>query len=300
MHDALKPFFEGFLDEVVTSLGALEGRPFMRDAWTKAPDEPLQGRGVTCLMEGGELFERGGVALSVVQGTALPPAATQRNPHLAGRPYEAIGVSLVLHPKNPNVPTSHLNVRSFRTLDGSAWWFGGGFDLTPYFYEVEDEQHWQAVCRAACEGFGGEGLYERLAKDCDTYFTLKHRQERRGLGGLFFDDLNEGHPFGGSFEQCFAFTRTVGQSFLKAYQPIVERRRAQNYTDADRAWQAYRRGRYVEYNLVWDRGTHFGLQSGGRTESILMSMPPMATWRYGLPTPLEPKQERLIERLKVS
>jgi coproporphyrinogen III oxidase len=295
----VKPELEGILNTIVDGLGALEGRPFTRDVWTKAPGGKLEGGGTTCILEGGELFERGGVAMSDVRGKALPPSATQRNPHLAGKGFHAVGVSLVMHPRNPNVPTAHLNVRSFRTEDNSAWWFGGGFDLTPYFHEVEDEAHWKSVSRATCERFGGATMYEQLAADCDEYFTLKHRQERRGLGGIFFDDLNESHPFGGTFEHCWGFTRAVGLAFLDAYRPIVERRRGQAYTEADRAWQAHRRGRYVEFNLVWDRGTLFGLQSNGRTESILMSMPPGATWRYGEPE-FDARQRRLMERVRVA
>jgi coproporphyrinogen III oxidase len=295
----LKPEFETILDTIVSALGEAEGRPFVRDVWTKEPGGTLEGGGTTCILEGGELFERGGVALSDVRGTALPPSATQRNPHLAGKPFRALGVSLVMHPKNPNVPTSHLNVRSFRTEDGSAWWFGGGFDLTPYFHEIEDEQHWHQVCRDTCRPHGGDAMHEKLKAECDTYFTLKHRQERRGLGGIFFDDLNEAHPFGGDFERCFTFTRSVAHAFLAAYLPIISRRRSQPYTEAERAWQLHRRGRYVEFNLVWDRGTHFGLQSNGRTESILMSMPPHATWRYGEPPDMTDRMKRLLERVRV-
>ncbi|MDP3235863.1 MAG: oxygen-dependent coproporphyrinogen oxidase [Myxococcales bacterium] len=295
----VKPALETILNTIVDGLGALEGRPFLRDVWTKEPGGMLEGGGTTCILEGGALFERGGVAMSDVRGKALPPSATQRNPHLAGKGFHAQGVSLVMHPRNPNVPTAHLNVRSFSTDDGSAWWFGGGFDLTPYFYEVEDEAHWRAVSRATCQPYGGDAMYERMAADCDTYFTLKHRQERRGLGGIFFDDLNESHPFGGTFEHCFGFTQAVGLAFLEAYRPIVERRRTMPFTENDRAWQAHRRGRYVEFNLVWDRGTLFGLQSNGRTESILMSMPPGATWRYGEPE-LDARQRRLMERVRVS
>ncbi|MBE2253806.1 MAG: oxygen-dependent coproporphyrinogen oxidase [Myxococcus sp.] len=292
----MREAFAGLQEELLRGLSALDGKSFVRDAWVKPPGGALEGGGVTCVLEGGGVFERGGVALSDVKGAALPPAATQRNPHLSGRSYRAMGVSLVVHPTNPNVPTAHLNVRSFRTDDGAAWWFGGGFDLTPYFYEPDDEAHWRRVSRQLC---ASDAMYERLSADCDAYFTLKHRNERRGLGGLFFDDLNEAHPFGGGFEHCFAFTLSVGRAFLEAYAPIVERRRAQPYTEADRAWQAYRRGRYVEFNLVWDRGTLFGLQSGGRTESILMSMPPHASWQYGPPV-TDARQRRLVERLTVS
>jgi coproporphyrinogen III oxidase len=296
----LTPEFEGILDLLVTGLGKTDGRAFHRDRWEKPRGGVLEGSGVTCIIEQGALFERGGVALSNVRGRALPPSATQRNPHLAGKPFRALGVSLVLHPTNPHVPTSHLNVRSFQTDDGAHWWFGGGFDLTPYFYEPDDEQHWHAVCRDTCAPFGGAPMYERMAADCDAYFTLKHRQERRGLGGIFFDDLNTTHDFGGSFDTCFDFVRSVARGFLAAYVPLVEKRRHQPFTEQDRAWQAFRRGRYVEFNLVWDRGTLFGLQSGGRTESILMSMPPHATWQYGDPPFLEARHRRLMERIRVN
>ena len=297
MHDTVMPAFEALLRRLTTELGALDDRPFIRDDWAKAPGGTLEGGGSTCILEQGALFERGGVAMSDVRGKALPPAATQRNPHLAGKGFHALGVSLVLHPRNPFVPTSHLNVRFFTTDDGSAWWFGGGFDLTPYFYDEEDERHWHTVARQTC---ASPEMYERLRADCDTYFTLKHRNERRGLGGLFFDDLNASHPFGGDFETCFAFTLSVGHAFVSAYLPLVERHRHHPYTEAHRAWQASRRGRYVEFNLVWDRGTHFGLQSNGRTESILMSMPPSAAWQYGSPVPPEPSAQALLERIKTA
>jgi coproporphyrinogen III oxidase len=266
------------LNTIVDGLGALEGRPFTRDVWTKAPGGKLEGGGTTCILEGGELFERGGVAMSDVRGKALPPSATQRNPHLAGKGFHAVGVSLVMHPRNPNVPTAHLNVRSFRTEDNSAWWFGGGFDLTPYFHEVEDEAHWKSVSRATCERFGGATMYEQLAADCDEYFTLKHRQERRGLGGIFFDDLNESHPFGGTFEHCWGFTRAVGLAFLDAYPKLVAAHMHEPWTAADREHQRVRRGRYVEFNLLYDRGTTFGLKTGGNVEAILMSLPPDVSW----------------------
>lgn len=295
----LTAVFEGAHAELVRTLGDWDGRAFVHDAWTKPAGSPLEGRGVTCILEEGRLFERAGVALSDVQGRALPPSATRRNPHLAGKPFRAIGVSLVLHPRNPNVPTAHLNVRSFQTLDASAWWFGGGFDLTPFLYEAEDERSWHGAARRLCEVHGGPAMYERLRADCDDYFTLPHRAERRGVGGLFFDDLNEAHPFGGDFERCLAFVRSIAPGFLAAYAPIVAARREQPFTDAERAWQLHRRGRYVEFNLVWDRGTHFGLQSGGRTESILLSMPPLATWRYGEPPDLDDRMRALLERVRV-
>jgi len=228
-------------------------------------------------MESGAIFEKGGVNFSHVHGAQLPPSATAARPELAGRSFHAVGVSWVMHPENPNVPTSHGNVRFFiaaKEGEPPVWWFGGGFDLTPYYPVFEDVVHWHQVAREACAPFG-EGVYERYKAWCDDYFYLKHREETRGVGGLFFDDLNEG-----SFEECFAFQRAVGDSFLDAYLPIVERRKQDAWGERERDFQLYRRGRYVEFNLVWDRGTLFGLQSGGRTESILMSMPPLARWEY--------------------
>lgn len=249
------------------------GRRFRADPWTRAEG----GGGETRVLEGGAVFERAGVAYSDVCGARLPPTASARRPELAGRGFRALGVSLVIHPRNPYVPTAHLNVRFFiaeKAGEPAVWWFGGGFDLTPYYGFEEDARHWHAQARAACAPFGAD-LYPRLKKWCDEYFFLKHRGEPRGIGGLFFDDWDEG-----GFERAFAFTRSVGDHFLPAYLPIVERRKDLPYGARERDWQAYRRGRYVEFNLVWDRGTLFGLQSGGRTESILMSLPPCAVWRY--------------------
>ena len=228
-------------------------------------------------MADGALFEKAGVGFSDVQGKALPRAATAQRPELAGRSFRAMGVSLVLHPENPYVPTTHANVRFFQAEkpgEDPVWWFGGGFDLTPYYAFAEDVLHWHRQALAACEPFGAE-VYDRYKAWCDEYFYLRHRQETRGVGGLFYDDLNEG-----GFERCFALTRSVGDHFLPAYLPIVERRRDHDYGERERAFQLYRRGRYVEFNLIYDRGTLFGLQSGGRTESILMSMPPLAAWTY--------------------
>jgi len=242
------------------------------------------------VMESGAVFEKGGVNFSHVYGAQLPPSATAARPELAGRSFHAVGVSWVMHPENPNVPTSHGNVRFFiaeKEGEPPVWWFGGGFDLTPYYPVFEDVVHWHQVARDACAPFG-EGVYERYKAWCDDYFYLKHREETRGVGGLFFDDLNEG-----SFEECFAFQRAVGDSFLDAYLPIVERRKQDAWGQPEREFQLYRRGRYVEFNLVWDRGTLFGLQSGGRTESILMSMPPLARWEYAF-TPEAGSREAVL------
>jgi coproporphyrinogen III oxidase len=261
-------YFTALQDRIVAALEALDGGAFRVDAWTR----PEGGGGASRVLEDGGLFERAGVNFSRVAGRALPPSATASRPQLAGRPWDALGVSLVLHPRNPYCPTVHMNVRYFAA--GDVWWFGGGMDLTPYYGFEEDARHFHATCRKALEPSGAE-LYPRYKKWCDEYFHLKHRGEPRGIGGIFFDDLAEG-----GFERCFALVRSVGDHFLTAYAPIVERRRSMNYSDRERSFQAYRRGRYVEFNLVYDRGTLFGLQSGGRTESILMSLPPLVQWRY--------------------
>jgi coproporphyrinogen III oxidase len=254
-------------DRIVAQMEALDDRPFGRDEWTRAEG----GGGVTRILEGGKLLERGGVGFSHVTGTKLPPSASAHRPEIAGRAWQAMGVSLVFHPRNPHVPTVHMNVRFF--MAGDVWWFGGGMDLTPYYPVEEDCAHFHQANRAALAPF--PGLHERFKKQCDGYFFLKHRNEPRGIGGTFFDDFSEQ-----GFENSFAVMRAVGEAFLPAYVPIVERRRETPYADRERDFQAYRRGRYVEFNLVWDRGTLFGLQSGGRAESILMSLPPVVKWRY--------------------
>jgi coproporphyrinogen III oxidase len=249
------------------------GGRFESDAW----DRTEGGGGESRVLRQGKLFEQAGVNFSDVRGDKLPPSATAHRPELAGRAWRALGVSLVLHPLNPYVPTTHMNVRFFAApKDGGAtvWWFGGGFDLTPYYGFEEDAKHWHSTAKAACQRFGAE-VYPRYKRWCDEYFFLKHRQEPRGIGGLFFDDLNEW-----GFEQCFAFQQSVGDHLLPAYMPIVEKRRNMRYGERERDFQLYRRGRYVEFNLVYDRGTLFGLQSGGRTESVLMSLPPMVRWEY--------------------
>ncbi len=258
---------------VVDALASLEGSPFLRDEWQR----PEGGGGITRLIEEGALFERGGVNFSHVTGRQLPPSASAHRPELAGRSWEAMGVSLVLHPRNPYVPTTHLNVRLFvatRPDEAPVFWFGGGMDLTPYYPFLEDAQHFHRTCKAALEPFGSN-YHPRFKRWCDEYFYLKHRQEPRGIGGIFFDDLAEQ-----GFEHCLGIMQSVGDHFLDAYLPIVLRRRQMAYGERERDFQAYRRGRYVEFNLVADRGTLFGLQSGGRTESILMSMPPVVKWRY--------------------
>jgi coproporphyrinogen III oxidase len=259
---------------IVDALGALDGTPFGRDEWQR----PEGGGGISRWLEGGALFERAGVLFSHVFGERLPPTAAASRPEIAGRPWQAMGVSLVLHPKNPMLPTVHMNVRFFVADDpgGGApvWWFGGGMDLTPYYLETVDAVHFHRTCQQALAPFGTD-LHPRFKRWCDEYFYLKHRREARGVGGVFFDDLHA--P---DFTTCFALMRSVGDHFLPAYVPIIERRRHLPYGERERDFQAYRRGRYVEFNLVWDRGTLFGLQSDGRTESILMSLPPIVKWRY--------------------
>ena len=263
---------------IVDALEREGGDAFIVDRWQREPGGRLEGDGVSRLVEGGTLLERGGCGFSHVRGPALPAAATQhRGADLAGAPFEALGVSLVFHPKNPYVPTAHMNVRMLAALPpgkDAVVWFGGGFDLTPYYGFEEDAVHFHRSARDALAPFGAD-KYPRFKAWCDDYFLLRHRNEPRGIGGVFFDDV--GDP---DVDTAFAMTRAVGDAFLPAYLPIVQRRRTQPFGEAERAFQAYRRGRYVEFNLVWDRGTHFGLQSGGRTESILMSMPPLAAWRY--------------------
>ena len=270
---AVKKYLLNLQDSICSQLEALDGDSFSEDNW----ERPSGGGGRTRVLQEGGLIEKGGVNFSHVQGDQLPSSATAARPELAGRSFQAMGVSLVIHPRNPYVPTSHANVRFFvaeKPGEDPVWWFGGGYDLTPYYGFEEDVIEWHQVAKNACEPFGPQ-VYPQYKKWCDEYFYLKHRDEARGVGGLFFDDLNEPN-----FEQSFAFMRSVGDSYMLAYAPIVERRKAMAYGEHEREFQAYRRGRYVEFNLVWDRGTLFGLQSGGRTESILMSLPPQVRWGY--------------------
>ena len=271
--DQVREFLTELQELIVERLEQLDGMRFRRDAWQR----PEGGGGLTCLIEEGNLFERGGVNFSHVMGAALPPSASASRPELAGRAFQALGVSLVLHPRNPYAPTTHLNVRCFVAEKPGAepvWWFGGGMDLTPYYGFEEDAVHFHRICRNALAPFGPD-YYPRFKKWCDEYFYLRHRREPRGIGGIFYDDLNQG-----GFDLCFNLTESVGDHFLPAYVPILERRADIPYGERERDFQAYRRGRYVEFNLVFDRGTLFGLQSGGRTESILMSLPPLVKWRY--------------------
>lgn len=271
-------------DDLCRTFGDELGRPFLKDAWQRPPGEgKLQGGGVTAVQEAGPVMERAGVALSDVRGSQLPPAATARNPHLAGRGFRAMGVSVVMHPRNPHAPTAHMNVRFFTA--GDVWWFGGGFDLTPYIPYEEDIIAWHRTARDACQVVS-PAFYDIARRHCDDYFFLKHRNEARGVGGIFYDDLNEQSPDGPvTWEQGFSLMQRVGRGFHDAYRDVMARRRDIPSTERERAYQLYRRGRYVEFNLVFDRGTLFGLQSGGRTEAILVSMPPEARWSYASPDP---------------
>jgi coproporphyrinogen III oxidase len=271
--ELVKSYLLGLQDSICDALQQEDGSPWQEDNWTR----PEGGGGRSRVIANGSVIEKGGVNFSHVSGDQLPASATQSRPELAGRSFEAMGVSLVVHPHNPYMPTSHANVRFFiAEKDGEdpVWWFGGGYDLTPYYGNQQDCEHWHRTAKEACDGFG-EDMYPRLKQQCDKYFYLRHRDEPRGVGGVFFDDLNDL-----GFDQSFAFMRAIGDSYVDAYLPIMQRRREHPFGERERNFQLYRRGRYVEFNLVYDRGTLFGLQTGGRTESILMSMPPMVRWEY--------------------
>lgn len=287
---AVKAFLMDLQDRICAGLEAEEnGFTFTEDSWDRAEG----GGGRSRVLEGGAVFEKAGVNFSHVFGQGLPPSATAQRPELAGRGFQAMGVSLVIHPRNPMVPTSHANVRFFIAEKEGAepvWWFGGGFDLTPYYPFEEDVISWHQTAKVACDAFGAD-VYPRYKKWCDEYFYLKHRGETRGVGGLFFDDLNE--P---GFESSFRFMQSVGNAFLEAYQPIVAKRKQLAYTEQQREFQLYRRGRYVEFNLVYDRGTLFGLQTGGRTESILMSLPSLVSWKYNWAPEPGSDEARLYDR----
>lgn len=285
---AVEQYLLDLQDRICAALSGLDGAAFREDHWLRESG----GGGRSRVLEDGALFEKAGINFSKVYGADLPASATAHRPELAGREFEAMGVSLVIHPRNPHVPTSHANVRFFIARKPEAdpvWWFGGGFDLTPYYGVEEDAVHWHKTAQSACAPFGPE-IYPRYKQWCDDYFVIKHRNEPRGIGGLFFDDLNEW-----GFERSFGFMRSVGDHYLPAYTPIVERRRHLNYGVRERDFQLYRRGRYVEFNLVYDRGTLFGLQSGGRTESILMSLPPQVSWRYDWHPEPDTPEARLYE-----
>lgn len=279
---------------ICDTLASEDGKTdFIADEWRR---ESGGGGGITRVLTGGAVFEQAGVNFSHVKGEQLPASATAHRPELAGRNFEAMGLSLVIHPNNPFIPTSHANIRFFiaeKENKESIWWFGGGFDLTPYYGNKEDCIHWHNIAKEACQDFGDD-IYPKYKKWCDEYFYIRHRDEQRGIGGLFFDDLNEG-----GFEHCFKFLQSVGNHYLKAYLPIVQRRKDCEYENSHRQFQLYRRGRYVEFNLVYDRGTLFGLQTGGRTESILMSLPPVVNFRYNWnPEPGTPEEELYTYYLK--
>jgi coproporphyrinogen III oxidase len=281
---AVHDYLAGLQERIVAALEILDRKGFVRDSWQRAEG----GGGTSCILEEGQVFERAGVNFSRVHGARLPPSASAARPQLAGRAFEAMGVSLVLHPRNPYCPTAHMNVRFFSA--GDTWWFGGGMDLTPYYGFEEDARHFHATCKKALEAVGAD-YYPRFKRWCDEYFYLRHRGEPRGVGGIFFDDLAE--------ERSFELTKSVGDNFLAAYVPIIERRKEFAFGARERSFQAYRRGRYVEFNLVYDRGTLFGLQSGGRAESILMSLPPRADWRYDWkPEPGSPEEKLYTDFLK--
>ena len=271
---AIKTYLQSLQETICTELLRFESdQNFRQDVWKRQ----MGGGGCSRVLSNGAVFEQAGINFSHVFGDALPASASAHRPDLSGRHFQALGVSLVIHPQNPYVPTAHANVRFFIAEHDSKapiWWFGGGFDLTPYYGFDDDCQHWHTIARHACAPYG-EDVYPRYKKWCDDYFYLQHRGEPRGIGGLFFDDLNQW-----GFERCFAFMQSVGDHFIAAYAPIVARRKDQPFGERERQWQLYRRGRYVEFNLVYDRGTLFGLQSGGRTESILMSLPPLVRWEY--------------------
>ncbi|MDY7580007.1 oxygen-dependent coproporphyrinogen oxidase [Herbaspirillum sp. RTI4] len=289
---AVKTYLQGLQQRIVTALEEVDGNAFLSDSW----ERPEGGGGTSRLLEEGNVFERAGVGFSHVTGSSLPPSAAANRPEIAGRAWQAMGVSLVLHPRNPYAPTVHMNVRFFSTSaegEDPVWWFGGGMDLTPYYGFTEDAQHFHRSCRDAVTPFG-DALYPEFKQWCDRYFYLKHRQEPRGIGGIFFDDFN---ALG--FDDSFNMMQSVGDHFLDAYLPLLERRKDIPYGEQERDFQAYRRGRYVEFNLVFDRGTLFGLQSGGRTESILMSMPPVVKWRYNWQPPEHSEEARLYSEFLV-
>jgi len=290
MLDQVKIYLLSLQQDICDQLEQVDGEAsFIKDNWEK---ENGAGGGLTRVLTHGSVFEQAGVNFSIVHGDNMPASATALRPELAGRSFSALGVSLVIHPHNPYAPTSHANVRFFiaeKEGEDPIWWFGGGFDLTPYYGFDEDCILWHQMAKDACDPFGKE-VYPKYKKWCDDYFYMKHRDEQRGVGGLFFDDLNEG-----GFDQCFAFMQSVGNSYIKAYRPIVERRKDTPFTDHERQFQLYRRGRYVEFNLVYDRGTLFGLQTGGRTESILMSLPPLVRWEYQYEPEAGSEEEKLYE-----
>ena len=288
MIEQVEKYLLNLQNDICEEFGGLDTKSsFDKDVWER---EDGRGSGITRVITNGSLFEKGGVNFSIISGDKMPKSATELRPELAGRKYTALGISLVLHPENPFIPTTHANVRFFiaeNEEEEPLWWFGGGFDLTPYYGFEEDAIHWHKIASKACEPFG-EKVYEKYKKWCDNYFYLSHRDEQRGIGGLFFDDLNEG-----GFDSCFEFMKSIGNHFVEAYKPIVLKRQETPYNEKQKDFQLYRRGRYVEFNLVQDRGTLFGLQSGGRTESILMSLPPKVKWIYQFNISPNSEEEKL-------
>ena len=288
MIEQVEKYLLNLQNDICEEFGGLDTKSsFDKDVWQR---EDGRGSGITRVITNGSLFEKGGVNFSIISGDKMPKSATELRPELAGRKFTALGISLVLHPENPFIPTTHANVRFFiaeNEEEEPLWWFGGGFDLTPYYGFEEDAIHWHKIANKACEPFG-EKVYEKYKKWCDNYFYLSHRDEQRGIGGLFFDDLNEG-----GFDSCFEFMKSIGNHFVEAYKPIVLKRQKTPYTEKQKDFQLYRRGRYVEFNLVQDRGTLFGLQSGGRTESILMSLPPKVKWIYQFNISPNSEEEKL-------
>ena len=288
MIEQVEKYLLNLQNDICEEFGGLDTKSsFDKDVWER---EDGRGSGITRVITNGSLFEKGGVNFSIISGDKMPKSATELRPELAGRKFTALGVSLVLHPENPFIPTTHANVRFFiaeNEEEEPLWWFGGGFDLTPYYGFEEDAIHWHKIASKACEPFG-EKVYEKYKKWCDDYFYLSHRDEQRGIGGLFFDDLNEG-----GFDSCFEFMKSIGNHFVEAYKPIILKRQETPYNEKQKDFQLYRRGRYVEFNLVQDRGTLFGLQSGGRTESILMSLPPKVKWIYQFNISPNSEEEKL-------
>ena len=297
--DSVREYLLDLQDSICQSISEIDGKAFLEDDWQHQGSALIHsGDGRTRVLAEGDVIEKGGVNFSHVKGSSLPPSASAKRPELAGKSFEAMGVSLVLHPRNPFAPTSHMNVRFFVAgveTDEPIWWFGGGFDLTPYYGFDDDAKHWHQTAKDACLNFG-ETTYDDYKKWCDEYFYLKHRDEQRGVGGLFFDDLNTQRNVSAlDFDYSFAFMQSVGNHFVPAYAPILEKRKDEPFTEQHRDWQLYRRGRYVEFNLVFDRGTLFGLQSGGRTESILMSMPPLVKWEYMRQIEPNSEEQKLLD-----
>ena len=284
--DKVRQYLQELQKNIISMAYEYDNKNFYEDSWSR--DEG--GGGITCVLQDGSCFDKVGVNFSDISGDQLPEAATNIRPELQGRNYQAMGVSVVCHPKNPHIPTAHLNVRLFISYNKNSnpvWWFGGGFDMTPYYGYEEDAIHWHKTAKEVCSPFGKE-IYDEYKKNCDDYFHIKHRKEQRGIGGIFFDDLNMWE-----FEKCFNFIKSVGNGFIKAYEPIVKKRLNESYNDKQKDFQLFRRGRYAEFNLVYDRGTLFGLQSNGRTESILMSMPPLVKWKYKYEIEKDSDEEKL-------